>query len=54
MIYFNIGSLPSVNTFLPRDVTFTAPNKVSYKLYGSAGSSALNPSLNHGYIFVGK
>lgn len=55
MIYFNIGAMPAANSLLPRQVIFTAPNKVSFQLYGSATSAGIiTPSLNHGYIFVGK
>ena len=56
MEYFNISIFEGSLAFMPRDITFTAPNTVSFKLIGYLNSSTQNntSAFQHGYMFAGK
>lgn len=58
MLYFNIGNNanPAFPVFLPVGVTFTAPNKVTFKLkvYGNNGVDNSTTGYATGYVFMGQ
>ena len=55
MLYFNISWFKNNTAFIPRGITFTAPNTVSFNMKGFSDSVVDNTvSAEHGYMFVGK